>query len=91
MKSSKLHSPFAARNRGEVPFEIGQTLDGVSPNASLPTTHDHDFHVGMRHGTSEERRTVQINLAIDWEYASGKASPEVEQMTVYLPIGKDQT
>jgi hypothetical protein len=39
----------------------------------------------------EERRTVQVKLAIEWEYTSGKASPEVEQMTVDLPIGKDQT
>src|SRR5262249_35807331 len=75
----------AARNQGEVQFEIQQTLDGVSPNASSPTAHDHDFHIGLADGTTEERRTVQINLAIEWEYASGKASPEIEQMTLDLP------
>src|SRR3977135_2609091 len=49
------------------------------------------FTSGWLTGTSEERRTARISLAIEWEYTSGKVSAEVERMTVHLPIGIDQT
>lgn len=48
------------------PFEINTTLDGVSPNANSPTVYDRDFHVGPRGNASDERRTVELPIVIEW-------------------------
>jgi len=70
-----------------VPFEINVTLEGVSPNASTPAWYDHRFQVGLRTGASDKRRTVELPIAIEWEFASAEASPQTEKMIVKVPIG----
>ena len=80
----------AARSQAEEFFEIEKILDGVAPNASAPTGYQHDFHAGFRAETSEKRRTVHINLTIEWGYASGQNTPQTEPMSVDLPMGSAQ-
>ena len=77
----------AALRTGEAIIEIGKILEGVAPNAAAPTSYEHDFYVGLKTGTPDHRRTVQITVAVDWEYASGKAAAQIERLIVNLPIG----
>jgi len=77
----------AATRRGGAPFEIDTILEGVSPNVSSPTAYDHDFQVGPRGDASDERRTVELPIVIEWEFVSGEASPQTERMIVRVPIG----
>ena len=68
-------------------FDVNLVIDGVSPNAALPAIHDQDFHVGLRTGASEKRRTVDGAIVVEWEYASGRASSQTVQIGLNLPIG----
>jgi hypothetical protein len=69
----------AARRPGGASFEINQILEGVSPNASSPSVYDYDFRVGLEGRSSDDRRTVELSLVIEWEFASGDALPQTEK------------
>ena len=79
----------ARRPESGAAFDLNLVMDGVSPYAALPSINDHDFHVGLRAGTSEKRRLVNGAVVVEWEYASGKASSQTVQMSINLPIGTD--
>jgi hypothetical protein len=63
----------AGRPENGAAFDINLVMDGVSPNVAFPAIYNHDFHVGLRAGTSEKKRIVNGAVLVEWEYAWGKA------------------
>jgi hypothetical protein len=76
----------AVMRTGEATFDIGVVLGGIAPNASQPTHYHHDFHVGLDDHASSQRRTVHLNVHVDWEYATGDRDPQTNTLTIDLPI-----
>jgi hypothetical protein len=79
----------AGRPEKGAAFDINLVMEGVSPNAAFPAIYNHDFHVGLRAGTSEKKRLVNGAVLVEWEYAWGKASSQTVQISINLPIRTD--
>jgi hypothetical protein len=80
----------AVMRTGEATFDVGVVLGGIAPNASQPTHSEHDFHVGFKgDAPSQRRRTVHLNVHVDWAYATGDRGAQTATLPIDLPIGRD--